>query len=196
MFVGTHGAGPDEQVIIVHHGAAGPIEVARHDRARPGSPTINDEHFPGTRSRKPGDYDVRARSADEAALLVTGKGARIWLVEAAAAGTARMNVKMTEAMTLAKIAGTDHVDRAPGDADLYGQFAHPDFASDLNANISRPTTHAANEATSLTQRTAAWAVIGNTILNTAARTLRRRADEARRHDQHSSPGPCQRTWRP
>lgn len=62
-----------------------------------------------------------------------------------------MNVKMAEAVTLAKIAGTDHVDRALGDAALHGRFAHPDLASILNANIRRTTTHAANEATSLTQ---------------------------------------------
>ena len=161
VFVRTHGTGPDEQVIIVHHGAAGPVEVARHDRARPGSPAINDDHFPGTRAKVPGDYEVRARSADEAAFLAIGEGARTWLLEAAAAGTARMNVKMAEAVTLAKIAGTDHVDRALGDAALHGRFAHPDLASILNANIRRTTTHAANEATSLTQGTAAWAAIGN-----------------------------------
>ena len=45
VFVRSHGTGPDEQVIVVHHGAAGPVEVARHDRARPGSPAIIDEHF-------------------------------------------------------------------------------------------------------------------------------------------------------
>jgi hypothetical protein len=170
VFVRTHGTGPDEQVIIVHHGTAGPVEVARHDRARPGSPAVNDNHFPGTRAKVPGDYEVRARSADEAAFLAIGDGARTWLLEAAAAGTARMNVKMAEAVTLAKIAGTDHVDRALGDAAVHGRFAHPDLASILNANIRRTTTHAANEATSLTQGTSAWAAIGNPALNTPANT--------------------------
>ncbi|MET3949180.1 hypothetical protein ABIB29_000001 [Arthrobacter sp. UYEF36] len=75
-----------------------------------------------------------------------------------------MNVKMAEAVTLAKIAGTDQVDRALGDAALHGRFAHPDLASILNANIRRTTTHAANEATSLTQGTGAWAAIGNPTL--------------------------------
>ena len=56
VFVRSHGAGPDEQVIIVHHGPTGPIEVARHHRARPGSPAINDEHFPGHVQKIPGDY--------------------------------------------------------------------------------------------------------------------------------------------
>ncbi|MBP1135633.1 hypothetical protein JOE31_001865 [Arthrobacter sp. PvP023] len=37
VLVRTHGTGPDEQVIIVHHGAAGPVEIARHGRAAPPS---------------------------------------------------------------------------------------------------------------------------------------------------------------
>jgi hypothetical protein len=40
----------------------------------------------------PGNYEVRARSADEAAFLAISEGARTWLLEAATAGTARMNV--------------------------------------------------------------------------------------------------------
>jgi hypothetical protein len=60
VFVRTHGTGQDEQVIIVHHGTAGPVEVARHGRARPGSPAVNDEHFPATRTKVSGDYEVRA----------------------------------------------------------------------------------------------------------------------------------------
>lgn len=168
VFVRAHGTGPGEQVIIIHHGTNGPVEVARHVRARPGSPAINDEHFPGTRTRIPGDYAVRARSADEAAFLAIGDGARTWLIEAAAAGTARMNVKMAEAVTLAKIAGTAAVDRALGDAAVHGRFAHPDLASILNANIVRTTTHAANESTSLTQGTGPWARIGNQSPSAAA----------------------------
>ncbi len=37
VFVRTHGVGAGEQVIIVHHGPQGPVEVARHSRA-PGEP--------------------------------------------------------------------------------------------------------------------------------------------------------------
>lgn len=36
VFVRSHGTGPDEQIIIVHHGLSGTVEVARHGRARPG----------------------------------------------------------------------------------------------------------------------------------------------------------------
>ncbi len=160
VFVRAHGTGPGEQVIIVHHGPAGPVEVARHERARPGSPAVADEHFPGTRTRIPGDYTPRARSAEEAEFLAIGAGAAAWLVEAAAAGTARMNVKMAEAVALAKIAGTEAVDRALGDAALHGRFAHGDLASILNSNVRRTTTHAADESRSLTQGTAAWASLG------------------------------------
>lgn len=160
VFVRAHGTGPGEQVVIVHHGATGPVEVARHRRARPGSPGIADEHFPGTRSRIPGDYAVKARSAEEAEFLAIGEGARTWLVEAAAAGTARMNVKMAEAVTLAKIAGTAEVDKALGNAAFHGRFAHGDLASILNANTRHTTTHSADETRSLTQGTAAWASLG------------------------------------
>lgn len=38
VFVRSHGAGAEEQVIVVHVGIDGPVEVARHLRARPGSP--------------------------------------------------------------------------------------------------------------------------------------------------------------
>jgi hypothetical protein len=108
----------------------------------------------------PGDYAVRARTAGEAEFLAIGEGARTWLIEAAAAGTGRMNVKMAEAVTLAKIACTETVDRALGGAALHDRFAHGDLPSSLNANIRRTTTHAADETRSLTQGTSAWAGLG------------------------------------
>ncbi|MCY0905991.1 hypothetical protein OS914_13985 [Arthrobacter sp. H14-L1] len=46
VWVRSRGQGKDEQVIIVHHGVSGPAEVARHTRARPGSPAIADERRP------------------------------------------------------------------------------------------------------------------------------------------------------
>ena len=49
MWARTHGVGADEQVILVHVGEDGPVEVARHARATPGTPQINDAHFPPTR---------------------------------------------------------------------------------------------------------------------------------------------------
>jgi hypothetical protein len=173
VFVHSHGTGPGEQIIIVHHGPTGPVEVARHGRARPGSPAIIDEHFPGTRARTPGDYAVKARTAGEAEFLAIGEGARTWLIEAAAAGTGRMNVKMAEAVTLAKIAGTESVDRALGEAALHGRFAHGDLPSILNANIRRTTTHTADETRSLTQGTSAWARLGTDPSSTQTEEQRR-----------------------
>ncbi|TFD29343.1 IS21 family transposase, partial [Cryobacterium sp. TMT2-23] len=131
VFVRSHGVGEGEQVIVVHHGADGPVEVARHPRARPGSPSIDDAHFPDHRERVPGDYAVKARSAAEAEFLRIGAGAKAWLLEAAAAGTTRMNVKMADAVALAKISGLTAVDEALGEAATYGRFATGDLASIL-----------------------------------------------------------------
>ncbi|MBT2521165.1 hypothetical protein J7E80_09255 [Arthrobacter sp. ISL-28] len=39
---------------------------------------------------------MKARTAGEAEFLAIGAGARTWLIEAAAAGTGRMNVKMPD----------------------------------------------------------------------------------------------------
>ena len=162
VFVRSHGAGPDEKVIVVHHGPAGPVEVARHGRARPGSPSINDEHFPGHVQKIPGDYTPRARTGAEAEFLAIGGGAVAWLKEAAAVGTQRMNQKMAEAVSLAKIAGVIDVDRALGTAAIHGRFAHGDLSSILQAGRAANTTHTASEESSLTQGTRAWAAITTT----------------------------------
>jgi hypothetical protein len=69
-------------------------------------------------------------------------------------------VKMAEAVTLAKIAGTTEVDHALGTAAIHGRFATGDLASILNAATARATTHAAAESKSLTQGTGGWAAIG------------------------------------
>jgi hypothetical protein len=99
VWVRVHGAGGDEQVIIVHVGPAGPLEVARHGRATPGSPKMTDAHFPpapaGALGRIP-----KARNGSEAAFLELGDGVRLWLIEAAAAGTTKIRVKMAEAVLL------------------------------------------------------------------------------------------------
>ena len=105
------------------------------------------------------------RSRAEAEFLAIGVGARTWLLEAAAAGTQRMNQKMAEAVTLAKIAGAGDVDRALGTSALGGRFANGDLASILNAHHTRTQTHAADETRSLTQGTAGWAPIGGTDVN-------------------------------
>lgn len=162
VWVRVHGRGVDEQVIIVHVGPDGPVEVARHGRATPGSPKITDAHFPpapaGALERKP-----LARNAAEAAFLAIGDGARLWLAEAAAAGTVKIRVKMAQAVTLAKLFEAKDVDWALGHAAVHARFAEADLASILDhhrsATMSGPT-HRAGEDGSLTQGTSAWAALG------------------------------------
>lgn len=162
VWVRVHGRGSDEQIVITHVGPEGPVEVARHHRATPGSPQIIDEHFPdqpaGALDRAP-----RAKNAAEAEFLALGEGARLWLVEAAAAGATKMRVKMAEALALAKLFDPGEVDWALGHAAVHGRFAEADLASILDhhaAGVWNGERHQAGEDRSLTQGTAAWARLG------------------------------------
>lgn len=163
VWVRVQGRGPDEQVIMTHLGEAGPLEVAHHLRAQPGSPSIIDAHFPpapaGALDRTP-----RARTVEEAAFLNLGEGARLWLSEAAAAGTAKMRVKMGQATALAKLFDPAEVDWALGHAAVHGRFAEKDLASILDHHTSQPSggRHQASENRSLTQGTSAWSRLGGT----------------------------------
>lgn len=160
----VHGHGAEEVIVLVHVGPSGPLEVARHARATPGSPKINDDHFPhppvGALQRKP-----LARNTAEVEFLAIGDGARLWLSEAAAAGTTKIRVKMAQAVTLAKLFDTKDVDWALGHAAVHARFAEADLASILdhhqhttkNAALSR-----AGEDGSLTQGTGSWAALGAT----------------------------------
>jgi hypothetical protein len=161
VWVRLHGRGTDEQVVITHIGPDGPLEVARHRRATPGSPRVVDEHFPGQPAgaleRAP-----KARTAADAQFLALGEGARLWLVEAAAAGTTKMRVKMSEALALAKLFDPAEVDWALGHAAVHARFAEADLTSILDHHARRPRAgqHRAGEDRSLTQGTAAWARLG------------------------------------
>lgn len=163
VWVRAHGAGDGEQVVITHLGQAGPVEVARHPRATPGSPRVDDVHFPpapeGALDRTP-----RPRDTAELAFLAIGPGAGLWLTEAAEAGTARIRVKMAQAVQLAGLFGTTEVDAALGHAAVHGRFAETDLASILDHRATRPAagTRQAGEQASLTQGTTAWAALGQT----------------------------------
>ena len=163
VWVRVHGHGAHEQVIVVHVSPHGPVEVARHARATPGSPKIDDTHFPaataGPLNRKP-----VARNASEVEFLAIGDGARLWLAEAAAAGTTKIRVKMAEAVALAKLFAPKDVDWALGHAAVHARFAHGDLASILDhhhtaAAVNGPASQA-SEDHSLTQGTAGWAALG------------------------------------
>lgn len=149
-------------MIIVHVGEQGPVEVARHPRATPGTPRIDEAHFPpqpaGPLDRKP-----RARNAAESEFLDLGEGARLWLIEAASAGTGRMRVKMSQALALAKLFDAREVDWALGHAAVHGRFAEADLASILDHHARAPKNgeHQASEDRSLTQGTSAWAGLGH-----------------------------------
>ena len=160
VFVRAQGAADGERVVIVHHGIDGPVEVARHERARPGSPRIANKHFPAQQVKIPGEYAIKARSAEEAEFLGIGHGAAAWLIEAAAAGSQRMNQKMREAVQLARIHGLEIVDEALGTAAAYGRFGTGDLASILGAKASVSAARAASESRSLAQGTRGWASIG------------------------------------
>ncbi|MDQ1249033.1 MAG: hypothetical protein QG597_3407 [Actinomycetota bacterium] len=181
VWVRVHGAGSGEQIVIVHLGDAGPVEVARHGRATPGSPKIDDAHFPpapaGALARTP-----KARTTAEEAFLAIGEGAALWLVEAAAAGTVRMRVKMADAVTLAALRGTAEVDWALGHAAVHERFAEADLVSILDHHATAATGPArtASEDRSLTQGTAAWAGYGLTLDVTDTTTTSTDRNGARR----------------
>jgi len=167
VWVRVHGAGRDERVVFVHVGDRGAIEVARHRRAEPGSPQIDDAHFPpapaGSINREP-----RAGTDAEKAFLELGDGAALWLKEAAAQGTSRIRVKMGHAVSIAKLTNPGRVDWALGHAALHQRFGEGDLASILAANLDPGTPAAlrAGEDNSLTQGTAGWAALGTSTPTT------------------------------
>lgn len=158
VWVRAAGVGAAEQIVVVHLGGQGPVEVARHRRATPGTPQIDDDHFGGPPTKRPGEYTIIAKTEAEAAFLAIGDGAQVWLAEAAAAGTSRIRAKMDAAVTLAKVAGNPRVDWALGHAAVNNRFGYTDLASILNAHPP-VAARRAGEARSLSQGTAAWAQV-------------------------------------
>jgi hypothetical protein len=147
-----------DEIVATHISQRGPVEVARHARSTPGHPMISDEHYPprppGALARQP-----KATNPAETEFLTLGAGARLWLVEAASAGTSRIKVKMAEAVTLARLHGVGRLDWALGHAATFGRFAEGDLASILAAHPAGQR-HAAGEGHSLQTGTAAWEGFG------------------------------------
>jgi hypothetical protein len=77
------------------------------------------------------------------------------LTEAAASGASRVKVKMTEAVTLAKLHGPDRVDWALGHAACYQRFGDGDLVSILTSGPVTEHRHA-SENHSLQTGTSAW----------------------------------------
>jgi transposase len=146
------------ELVVTHLAGRGATEVARHVLSVPGHPRIDDAHYP---PRPPGALERRpkATNAAEVAFLALGEGARLWLVEAGAAGTSRIKVKMAAAVEASHLHGADRVDRALGQGALYGRFAEGDLASFL-ATEPRRDEHTASEVHSLQGGTSAWRGFG------------------------------------
>jgi hypothetical protein len=150
-----------EHVVIVHAGPGGTAEVARHLGTSPGSPRVDEAHYPpappGALNREP-----KARSKAEGEFLGIGPGAVLWLAEAAAAGAPRVRGKMGQAVQLAALHGAQAVDRALGQAAAVGRFADGDLASILahQASAAPGEPSRAGEDRTLAQGTRAWAPRG------------------------------------
>lgn len=151
----------DDEVVIVHVGASGPVEVARHRRTRPGQPRHDPAHF-GPRPAGPLGRTPRARTAEEAAFLALGPGAARWLVAAAAAGAGRVRAKMAAALDLARLHGAAAVEGALGLAAESGRFAEDDLETVLRyqAAAAPGEPQRVGEAHSLQAGTGAWAGFG------------------------------------
>ena len=147
-----------DHIVVTHCAPSGPVEVARHRRSTPGNPMIDDAHYP-PRPAGPLNRVPRATCAAEAEFLALGDGAKLWLVEAASAGTSRVKVKMAEAVQLARLHGVDLVDAALGQAAAYGRFADGDLASILAA-LPASELHTAGDDHSLQPGTRAWEHFG------------------------------------
>ncbi len=146
-------------------GPAGLTEVARHQLSLPGRPVIDLSHYPDhPQGMDGGPRQPRPKPVNEAekAFLDLGPGAKSWLIEAAAAGTSRMRVKMAAAVELAALVGVGEVDIALGLAATAGRFAE-DLMSIVQhrRHDSRPADLVvADESHSVQPGTSAWADFG------------------------------------
>jgi hypothetical protein len=147
-----------EQVVITHAGPAGPAEVARHQVTTPGSPRVDDGHYPPAPPGAPG-RTPKPRTVAEAQFLAIGDGAGLWLAEAAAAGASRVRAKMAQAVQLAELHGAGAVDQALGRAAAAGRFADGDLAAILahQACAAEGEASRAGDQRTLAQGTGGWA---------------------------------------
>jgi hypothetical protein len=154
VWVRRHG----DQVVITHAGPGGPAEAARHQVTTPGSPRVDDAHYPpappGALNREP-----KARTAAEAEFLAIGDGAALWLAEAAATGASRIRAKMAQAVQLAALHGPAAIDAALSQAAAAGRFGDGDLASIAahQASAAPGEPARASEQATLAQGTRGWA---------------------------------------
>lgn len=124
VWVSVHG----EELVLVHVNGKGANEVARHKLTTPGSPRIDDAHYP-ERKNDPLNPKPKAVNQAEREFLAIGSGAEQWLIQAAAIGTERVRSKMVRAVELASLFGAEIVGEALGRAAEAGRFADGDLES-------------------------------------------------------------------
>jgi transposase len=155
-----------DELVIIAHGSAGLVEIARHALSTPGCPRIDLGHYPGHPQRPDGaprPPTPKARTCGEEAFLGLGPGAHSWLVEAAASGAQRVRSKMAAALELAALVGVEAVDAALGTAAAAGRFGDGDTLAIVThqaAGASAATLVLADETHSAQPGTSAWATIG------------------------------------
>ncbi|MFE9454849.1 IS21 family transposase [Streptomyces sp. NPDC006739] len=151
----------DELIVTAVDEYGSAHEVARHRRGTPGTPVLEDTHYPPREDRE-ADRTPKATSAEEAAFLQLGPGAASWLVEAAAAGVRRIKTKMAEAVALSKLYSIAEVDRALGTAAVTARFADKDLLSILDYQAAHGQTEPVrrSEEHSLQPGTSAWSTFG------------------------------------
>lgn len=164
VWVREHG---DEVVVVHPDPLRGAVEVARHLRSAPGNPRIEDAHYPpsppGALSRRP-----RPRSLEEEAFLAIGEGARLWLVEATAAGVHKIHPKMEHARQLSRLYGKKALSEALQIAARSRRFSDEDLSDIIVYRRSHPADEsveagrllASAEAHTLQHGTASWGRFG------------------------------------
>nr|WP_240730380.1 hypothetical protein [Egicoccus halophilus] len=120
-----------DEVVIAHQGRDGVTEVARHLVSTPGTPRLDLSHYPPRSASKILEHRPAPRTPGEAAFLALGPGAAAWLTAAAAARTARVRMKMNQAVEFAAVYDQAEVDAALATAAKAGRFAEGDLASIL-----------------------------------------------------------------
>jgi hypothetical protein len=146
-----------DDVVVVAGGPGEVKEVARHRRVGPGQAQIDPAHYP--ERKEPADRRPKATNPAEEACLSLGEGAKLWLLEAAAVGTRGIEIRMEEAVALARIVGRNRVDEALGLAAMAGRFDPGDLAAICDAR--RIEVRRADPATSLQPGTGRWAAFTN-----------------------------------
>ena len=123
-----------DEVVATHVGPAGRGRGGPPPALHAGHATHRRRPLPAPPGRAAQPATPKPTNTAEAEFLALGDGARMWLLEAASAGTARVKVKMADAVTLARLHGVERVDWALGHAATYGRFAEGDLASILAAH--------------------------------------------------------------